>query len=142
MSIPTLKTSVQANTRQTNTEGSMEKAYGLINEIAAKEMQAAELLAQLPRSMAIKAMWPEAFEHGSVRTRWRGKLMTTEEWRRADKERQLHFMRGGGKVPARTPRDLGAEATFTIVRGDGSTREFLRDEVPDSILDQLLTAKS
>lgn len=50
----------------------MEKILKAIEEIETKQKQSARTLEKLKRSLQIKALWPEAFEHGSVTSHVQG----------------------------------------------------------------------
>ena len=58
----------------------------LQSEIAAKEAKQVELLGQLERSLALRRMWPEAFQiPGSVKGLWTVKHdLITIQWTRSD----------------------------------------------------------
>ena len=50
----------------------MELVLKAIEELEAKQKQSAATLEKLKRSLQIKALWPEAFEHGSVTSHVQG----------------------------------------------------------------------
>ena len=50
----------------------MELVLKAIEELEEKQKQSAKTLEKLKRSLQIKALWPEAFEHGSVTSHVQG----------------------------------------------------------------------
>jgi len=50
----------------------MEQVLKAIEELEEKQKQSARTLEKLKRSLQIKALWPEAFEHGSVTSHVQG----------------------------------------------------------------------
>lgn len=69
-------------------------------DIDAKYAEAAQLRKQLDGSLAIKALWPEAFDHGTCKL--------------------------GARATVHEPH----KGTITITRGDGSKKEFAAMDVP------------
>lgn len=77
----------------------MDQAMELQTRIEELTRQQTETVAKLRRSLVLQELWPEAFEHGSVRSQVVGNVR-----------------RG--------------ELTFTVTRGDGSSRSFELAAVP------------
>ena len=91
-----------------------------VNEITARlntlQQRQADIMGELNKSMLIKALWPEAFDCGSVTTTWRhSKLQTVQEYNTA-------IARGVSPLEG---------SDFQITRADGESRRFPYDEVPE-----------
>lgn len=78
----------------------MAHADTILAAISDKQAQAAELRKKLEGSLKIKALWPEAFDHGSAKV--------------------------GGRAKAHEPH----KGTITIRNGVGEVREFPAMDVP------------
>ena len=85
-------------------------AATLMGTISDKQAVADALGKKLIRSMAIKDMWPEVFEHGSCTTNWRGVPPNYHSGRAPEPEHKYH--------------------EFRIAAGNGEERVYTYDEVP------------
>jgi hypothetical protein len=82
-----------------------------MDSILEKSRERDELLVKLDHSLRIQALWPEAFEHGKCTSELNGELP------------------GIGV----SPKIDESRLTFTIKRGDGSSRDFPVEDVPEAL---------
>jgi len=92
---------------------SIDKIDMLAEKIAGQYKKQADLLSQLTKSRAIQRLWPEAFDHGRVKSFWTGEPVTNQEFARMERQ----GLKGKAKH-------------FTITNGKGESRVFKPSEVP------------
>lgn len=88
------------------------EAIALQQSIVKKEKQSLALLKMLPRSLAIQRLIPTAFDHGSVKSYWTGKLQTSFEARKHGQPKPIKF---------------------TIITGNGEQFTFTPEQVPQEL---------
>lgn len=92
---------------------SMDRQAALMLELSGLHEKQAAILEELPRSLAIQELWPEAFDNGRVRSRWRSINYTTQQ--------AAKLARLGKQQVA---------SSFTVIDGAGNERVFEPHEVP------------
>lgn len=99
----------------------MDRVDMLSERMAGQYKKQADLLSQLTKSRAIQRLWPEAFDHGKVKSFWTGEPVTNQESYRMS----LKGLKGKAKK-------------FTVTNGAGEQRIFKPSEVPAILNTNLL----
>lgn len=110
----------------------MHKAEQKLERIGALQDEARELRHKLSKSLAIQELWPEAFDHGRVRSQWVDRRPAHQ---RSHSGGQLNHtyrgMRRNGTVgPITEPRPKFWGHIFYVTNGEGEVREYRYEQVP------------